>query len=81
MEELWERPAEGPRFGVVWRGYDRHQVDEYIQSLSTTNRSAAEERPVDDIDVRLTEISKGPGMLFDVVLRGYDRREAERFDR
>ncbi|MDN3353482.1 DivIVA domain-containing protein [Actinomadura sp. DC4] len=28
MEGLWE---ENPRFGEVWRGYDRNQVEKYLR--------------------------------------------------
>lgn len=33
MEGLCEMSTEEPRFRVVWRGYDRRQVDEYIRRL------------------------------------------------
>ncbi|GAA4492226.1 hypothetical protein GCM10023191_027880 [Actinoallomurus oryzae] len=65
MEELWEPAAQGPDFPVVWRGYDRRQVDEYVRNLTTGGTTGP--RP------------GGPPPLFDVVFRGYDRRAVERY--
>ena len=73
MEELWEKAdAEEPRFRVVWRGYDRSQVDGFLRVAAN---STADEHADEDADAGLRP-------EFAVVLRGYDRKEVERyFDR
>jgi len=66
LEELWDRAgADEPRFRVVWRGYDRSQVDEFL-------RVAANSTADEDADT-------GVRPEFDGVLRGYDRNEVERY--
>jgi DivIVA domain-containing protein len=68
VEGLWESSdaaAEGPRFRVVLRGYDRHQVDECVRALKLSGTPARE----------FIHAVEG----FDVVLRGYDRREVDRY--
>jgi hypothetical protein len=66
---LWEpdrAAGEAPRFSVVWRGYDRHQVDECVRAmLNSPGKSLTEVFP------------EGNGPLFDVVLRGYARHEVD----
>jgi cell division septum initiation protein DivIVA len=93
MEELWQTggtSTEGPRFSVVWRGYDRHQVDAYVQQLLNAAARPADaerdDRELSPIDQQLAEFfAKESPQMFDVVLRGYDRKEVdrylERFDR
>jgi|tagenome__1003787_1003787.scaffolds.fasta_scaffold20975238_4 hypothetical protein len=89
MDELWQTGGAstgGPRFGVVWRGYDRHQVDEYVRRLQdgppVVERDDSELSPVGR---RLAGFFAKETRLFDVVLRGYDREEVdcylEQFDR
>jgi cell division septum initiation protein DivIVA len=88
MEDLWQTggaPTDGPRFSVVWRGYDRHQVEEYVQQLQNAAARPADAEPVDrelsSIDQQLAEFfakEEAPRM-FDVVLRGYDRKEVDRY--
>jgi hypothetical protein len=65
VEGLWEPVAEGPRFPVVWRGYDRRQVDEYVRSQATGGTAGPG--------------AVGTPPVFDVALRGYDRRAVERY--
>jgi DivIVA domain len=88
MEELWQTggaPTEGPRFRVVWRGYNRHQVDEYVQRLQNDAARPADTEPVDrelsPIDQQLAGFfaSEDARRIFDVVLRGYDRGEVDRY--
>lgn len=84
-------PADGPRFRVVWRGYHRRQVDEYVRMVRDLAAQRAYAEPVDrelsSIDRRLGDFftSKDAPRLFDLVLRGYDPDEVdrylERFDR
>jgi DivIVA domain-containing protein len=94
MEEPWQTggaPTERPRFRVVWRGYDRRQVDEYVQRLQNDAARPADTEPVDrelsPIDQQLAEFfaSNDAPRVFDVAFRGYDRNEVdrylERFDR
>jgi hypothetical protein len=109
---------ESPHFRVVWRGYDRRQVDEHVRMLQAMAKNRAsgqnapgggsaagsesgggaagesaldgmfagdsvpgdEIRPGDPLDDRLEEaLSAAPPEGFDVVLRGYDRREVEQY--
>jgi DivIVA domain-containing protein len=97
MEELWqtggtptEGPSggastEGPRFRVVWRGYDRHQVDEYVRTLRNDAVHPADTEPVDrelsPIDQQLAGFfaAKDAPRVFDVAFRGYDRNEVDRY--
>lgn len=72
MDELWEPdgPAGAPRFSVVWRGYDRGQVDEGVRAMLSSPGKY------------LDEVFPGPGgngLVFDVVLRGYNRHEVDAF--
>lgn len=52
MEGLWEPVAEGPEFPVVWRGYDRRQVDEYVRSRTAGGPGAGGTPPVFDVALR-----------------------------
>jgi cell division septum initiation protein DivIVA len=86
MDELWQTgSAEGPRFSVVWRGYDRHQVDEYVRQLqigaARPVAAADDDRELSPIDQQLAEFfgRESASRPFDVVLRGYDRKEVERY--
>lgn len=94
MDELWEPPAQQVRFRVVWRGYDRHQVDEYIRAMESSGLTQADSAdegddsnapadPADpaDLDAQLAAFFAGErrAVMFDVVLRGYDRREVDRY--
>jgi DivIVA domain-containing protein len=88
MEDLWQpggAPTEGPRFRVVWRGYNRHQVDQYVRRLRNDATRPADAEPVDrelsPIDQELARFfaSEDAPRVFDVVLRGYDRREVDRY--
>jgi hypothetical protein len=68
VDGLWE-PDGGatgaePPFSVVWRGYDRRQVDEAVRAMQ-----ASPGKYIDEV------FPDGP--LFDVVFRGYDRHEVE----
>jgi cell division septum initiation protein DivIVA len=65
MEGLWETAAAEPRFSVVWRGYDRRQVDERVRALGSYG---------DESGQNITAQGR-----FDVVLRGYDRGEVDRY--
>lgn len=68
-----EPPLEDPQFSVVWRGYNRRQVDEYVRALKSSSTNA-------DAGARLAELfASGPVAMFDVVLRGYDRREVDQY--
>lgn len=40
-------PRDGPRFRVVWRGYHRHQVDEYVRMVRDLAADRADAEPVD----------------------------------
>lgn len=62
--------TDGPRFGVVWRGYDRAQVDEAVRTAADP---PAADRTADEAT------SATPVWEFDVVPRGYDRHEVERY--
>lgn len=68
MEGLWEMgETDEPRFSVVWRGYARTQVDEAVRTVADrTGDEATGATPVGE---------------FDVVPRGYDRKEVERLRR
>ena len=87
MEELWQTggaSTEGPRFSVVWRGYDRHQVEEYVRRLQNAAARPADteraDRELSPIDQQLAEFfAKEAPRTFDVVLRGYDRKEVDRY--
>lgn len=73
MDGMWDpdrEPADPPRFSVVWRGYDRHQVDECVRALR-----ASPGRPLSEgFSASATAVPE-----FDVVLRGYDRHEVEQY--
>jgi hypothetical protein len=82
VEELWETPLEDPSFSVVWRGYSRRQVDEYVRALKSSGTPSTNT----DADAQLAKLfASEPVAMFDVVLRGYDRSEVDeyigRFDR
>jgi cell division septum initiation protein DivIVA len=76
-------PTEGPRFRVVWRGYDRHQVDEYVRRSRNGTAPATEpvDRELSPIDQQLAEFfaAKDAPRMFDVAFRGYDRNEVDRY--
>jgi DivIVA domain-containing protein len=78
-------PADGPRFRVVWRGYHRHQVDEYVRMVRDLAAQRAEAETVDrelsSIDRQLGDFftSKDAPRLFDLVLRGCDPDEVDRY--
>jgi DivIVA domain-containing protein len=78
-------PPDGPRFRVVWRGYHRHQVDEYVRMVRDLAAQRADAEPVDrelsSIDQQLGDFftSKNAPRLFDLVLRGYDPDEVDRY--
>lgn len=85
---MGEAPVEGPRFSVVWRGYDRVQVEEYVRLLRSAPTGPTGGDPVPEpperepslIDERLAEFfAEREPRTFDVVLRGYDREEVDRY--
>jgi hypothetical protein len=76
-------PTEGPRFRVVWLGYDRHQADEYVRR--SRNDAAPDTESVDrelsSIDQRLAVFfaAKDAPRMVDVAFRGCDRDEVDRY--
>lgn len=78
-----------PRFTVAFRGYDRVQVDAYVRSLLQGGEASPQDgtppAPPRDgepsgLDAELAAFFKdSPLRVFDVVFRGYDRKEVERF--
>jgi hypothetical protein len=74
-------PADGPRPRVVWRGYHRRQVDEYVRMMRDRADAEPVDRELSSIDRRLGDFftSKDAPRLFDLVLRGYDPDEVDRY--
>lgn len=74
MEGLWEpggATGAEPPFSVVWRGYDRRQVDEAVRAIQ-----ASPGKYLDEVFPE-PEPGRGGGPEFDVVLRGYNRHEVD----
>jgi DivIVA domain-containing protein len=74
---------EAPRFTVTFRGYDRVQVDAYVRSLLQDSGAPPQGGgappqggEVAGLD---TFFKDAPLREFDVVFRGYDRKEVDRF--
>jgi hypothetical protein len=74
-----------PRFRVVGRGHHLLQVDEYVRMVRDLAADRVDAEPVDrelsSIDRQLGDFftSKDAPSRFDLVLRGYDPAEVDRY--
>ncbi len=73
-----------PAFRVVWRGYDRRQVDAAVGMgvLPEAKPAPSTAAPEGSLDAALDAMfTATPVLEFDVVLRGYDRHEVDEYFR